>query len=43
MRERKVALPAGSWKGFDGKLYRGPARISMDVAKDELCYFEKVE
>ena len=38
--ERTVMLPAGAWKGFDGKLYQGPATVSMAVAYDTMCYFE---
>jgi hypothetical protein len=41
-RNRQVLLPKGTWKGFDGKRYLGPARLSPSVALDELCYFEKV-
>jgi alpha-glucosidase len=40
---REVTLPAGSWKGFNGKRYEGPARISCAVANDELCYLERVD
>ncbi|HWX20945.1 MAG TPA: glycoside hydrolase family 31 protein [Candidatus Binatia bacterium] len=39
---RDVILPIGAWKGFDGKRYAGPARVSIPVAYDELCYFEKM-
>jgi hypothetical protein len=39
--KREVILPMGAWRGFDGKLYQGPAKISLAVGYDELCYFEK--
>ena len=41
-RQREVALPAGAWKGHDGKRYAGPAKVVLPVANDELCYLEKV-
>jgi alpha-glucosidase len=41
MCQREVILPAGAWKGFDGKLYRGPATVSLAVAPEDLCYLEK--
>jgi len=41
--ERKVILPGGAWKGFDGKLYQGPATSSVAVPDDELCFFERVK
>jgi alpha-glucosidase len=40
---RQVILPKGKWKGFDGNRYIGPARLSLAVPADELCYFEKVK
>jgi alpha-glucosidase len=42
-RQRTVLLPPGTWKGFDRKRYAGPAKVSLPVAIDELCYFEKAE
>jgi alpha-glucosidase len=42
-RQREVILPKGSWKGFDGKRYVGPAKVSLPVPDDELCYFERTE
>jgi alpha-glucosidase len=41
--KKKVMIPMGAWKGFDGKVYQGPAKLSLTVKDDELCYFEKVE
>jgi len=41
--KREVVLPMGAWRGFDGKLYQGPAELSLAVGYDELCYFEKSE
>jgi alpha-glucosidase (family GH31 glycosyl hydrolase) len=40
-KERTVILPRGAWKGFDGKLYEGPANETVPVPYDQLCYFEK--
>jgi len=42
-RNRTVILPPGKWKGFDGKRYAGPARVTLPVPFDELCYFEKAD
>jgi len=39
--QREITLPDGTWKGFDGKQYSGPAKFLMPVPYDELCYFEK--
>lgn len=41
MRNREVVVPVGAWRAFNGKRYRGPVRLSLAVAQDELCYFEK--
>jgi alpha-glucosidase len=40
---REVIFPKGKWRGFDGNRYAGPARLSLAVPADELCYFEKVK
>ncbi|MGO8696283.1 MAG: glycoside hydrolase family 31 protein [Limisphaerales bacterium] len=42
-RYRAVVLPPGTWRGFDGRRYSGPARILLAVPLDDLCYFEKVD
>jgi alpha-glucosidase (family GH31 glycosyl hydrolase) len=39
--KKNVMIPMGAWKGFDGKLYQGPAKLSLAVKDDELCYFER--
>jgi alpha-glucosidase len=39
---REVMIPTGTWREFNGELYQGPARLSLTVKDDELCYFEKV-
>jgi alpha-glucosidase (family GH31 glycosyl hydrolase) len=41
VRKRDVLLPAGVWEGFNGERYKGPARLSLPVAQDELCYLTK--
>ena len=41
--KREVILPMNTWRGFDGKLYQCPAKLSMAVGYDELSYFEKAE
>jgi alpha-glucosidase len=40
---REVIIPKGRWRGFDGKSYEGPGKLTLAVAQDELCYFEKAE
>ncbi len=42
-RYRTVMLPPGKWQGFDGKHYAGPAKVTVPVGFDELCYFEKAD
>jgi len=42
-RDRAVILPPGRWRGFDGKHYAGPAKVTLSVGFDELCYFEKAD
>jgi alpha-glucosidase len=41
--KRQVILPAGAWRGFNGKLYQGPAMLSLAVAPEDLCYLERAE
>jgi len=41
--QREVIFPRGGWKGFNGKLYQGPATFSVAVPYDELCFFESVK
>ncbi len=40
---RKVILPPGTWKGFNGEEYEGPKTISVRVSDAGLCFFEKVK
>ena len=41
--QREAVLPGGTWKGFNGKLYQGPATLSVAVPYDELCYFQRAD
>jgi alpha-glucosidase (family GH31 glycosyl hydrolase) len=41
--KREVIIPMGVWRGFNGRLYEGPAKLSLPVEFDESCYFEKTE
>jgi len=41
--EREVTLPAGVWRGSDGTRYSGPAKLSLRVASDELCFLQKMD
>ena len=38
---RKVVLPAGSWRGYDGKAYRGGQTVEVAAAVDVLPYFTR--
>lgn len=40
---RKVVLPEGKWKSFDGQVFKGPKIVEMKVTLNDLPYFEKVE
>lgn len=42
-RKRTVIIPPGEWNGFDGNRYSGPAKVTVPVEIDELCYFEKAD
>lgn len=37
---RKVVLPKGRWKGFDGKIISGPKTVSVKTSLDDLPFFE---
>lgn len=41
--KRNVVVPKGAWKGFNGKLYQGPATVSVEVPYDELCFVERLK
>jgi alpha-glucosidase len=40
---KTVHLPAGRWKGDDGKTFRGGQQINIAVASDRLPVFEKLK
>jgi len=39
---RKVALPEGKWKCFNGQIFKGPKTVEIKVGLDDLAYFEKM-
>lgn len=39
---RRVRLPAGRWRAFDGKTYKGSREIEIDAPIDVLPYFERI-
>ncbi len=41
--ERKICLPKGTWKGFDGKVYEGGKTVCIAVTLKDLPYFIKAE
>ncbi len=40
---RKVVLPEGKWKSFDGQVFKGPKTVEIKVALNDLPYFEKIK
>lgn len=40
---RTVVLPKGKWKDDQGKIFKGPKTITVDVPLERLPYFEKVK
>ncbi len=40
--KRKVMLPKGRWKDEQGKSFKGPRILELDVPLDRLPYFEKL-
>ena len=41
--KRKVVIPQGKWKSFDGQIITGPKTIEVKVLLDDLPYFEKIK
>jgi alpha-glucosidase len=40
-RARTVLLPKGKWRADDGKVYKGPAKVNIDVPLERLPFFER--
>ena len=40
---REVVLPEGKWKGFDGKIYNGNTKISVQANLATIPYFQKID
>ena len=40
---REVLIPKGKWKSDEGKIIKGPAKISIQVPLERLPYFQKIE
>ena len=40
---RKVVLPEGKWKSFDGQMITGPTTVDIPVTLDDLPYFELIK
>ena len=40
---RKVVLPEGRWKSFDGQIISGPKTVEIKVRLDDLPYFELIQ
>jgi len=37
---RKVVIPKGKWKGFNGKVITGPTTIDVKTGLDDLPFYE---
>ena len=37
---RKVVIPEGRWKSFDGQIISGPNKVDVKVGLDDLPFFE---
>ncbi len=42
-KKRKVILPKGRWKGFDGKTYTGDNKIEVRLELSTIPYFQKIQ
>ena len=40
---RKVVLPKGKWKSFDGQIINGPKEIDMEIKLDDLPFLELIK
>lgn len=41
--QRQVQLPKGRWRDDQGKVFKGPQTITIDVPLDRLPYYEKIK
>lgn len=41
--ERKVLLPPGRWRGFDGQVYEGGTALRLAVGLETLPYFQQID
>jgi alpha-glucosidase len=41
--QRKVVIPEGDWKSFDGQIITGPKVIDIKISLDDLPYFELIK
>lgn len=41
-QNRQVMIPKGKWRSDDGKIVRGPMKMTIQVSLDRLPYFEKL-
>jgi alpha-glucosidase (family GH31 glycosyl hydrolase) len=40
---RKVVIPEGRWKSFDGQIIRGPKTVDVKTSMDDLPFFELIK
>jgi len=39
---RKVVIPMGRWKSFDGQIISGPKTVDLKISLDDLPFFELI-
>lgn len=42
-KSRSVMIPKGRWRSDDNKVFKGPAKINIDVPLERLPYFERIK
>ena len=40
---RKVVIPKGRWKIFDGQIISGPKTVDVKISLDDLLFFELIQ
>jgi alpha-glucosidase (family GH31 glycosyl hydrolase) len=40
---RKIVIPEGKWKSFDGVFIKGPRSIEISIRLEDLPYYEKIK
>jgi alpha-glucosidase len=40
---RKVVIPKGRWRSFEGKIISGPRTVDIKITLDDLPFFELIQ